>query len=435
MKEKTVSTAQMERHRSTETPIPPRMLQLMSSMYLTQYLGIGFVFIGATTILRSAGMDLQQLSLLTATGTLWAIKFLWAPLVDRYGSRRLGHYRAWILAFQAAMVCILIALAQVTPTISNYPLLLGLVSVFVLCSATQDIAADGLVLRTLSKGNHGVASSIQIAAGYLGNVIGGGAVLVIYQYAGWGPAVYVLALLTAGTFFQLLWAPKYVREAKPKPTQLAETYKSLITLFADRNVRIWALLLIPSSYVAASVTFFMMTPALTDLGWSPAKLGITLGVITGIPATAGAIGAGWLIQRFGARMPILWGGIGTIIATAALIPTFRGYDNTIFTTIAASLYMAGYAVFAAGVYTVNMRYCRAKTPASDFTTLNCIAMFVSYLVGGLCLAAAEHVGYTPVACCASALLVVGIYFTLKHLKHGNFQQLTLQENHAVDSQL
>lgn len=418
----------MERNRSLEERVPPRMLSLMTSMYLTQYLGIGFVFIGATTILRSAGMGLDKLSLLTATGLFWAIKFLWAPLLDRYGSKKFGHYRGWILAFQTGMVAVLLVMATITPTLDNYGLVLALTSIFVLCSATQDIAADGLVLVTLPRRKHGIAGAIQIAAGYLGNVIGGGAVLVVYQYAGWAAAMYLLAGLTAITIAQVLWSPSYIREAKPAETNLPRAYKSLGTLLKKPDIRRWALVLLPSTYVASSVIYFLLTPTLTDLGWSPAKIGITLGVITGIPATLGALGAGWLIQRCGLRLPVVVGGTITCLATVALIPAFNGHDHTVLTTLGASLYMGGYAIFGAAIYTVNMRYCRKDSPASDFTVLNCIGMCLSFVGGAISLSIAEHAGYTPVALGATVLLIVGTFFTLKHIKHGNFQKLALDNN-------
>ena len=40
----------------------------------------------------------------SALALAWVFKFLWAPLVDRYGSRRRGHFRSWILPLQLAAV-------------------------------------------------------------------------------------------------------------------------------------------------------------------------------------------------------------------------------------------------------------------------------------------------------------------------------------------
>ena len=62
----------------------------------------------------------------------WALKFLWAPAVDRVGTRK-----SWIVPLQLGTVAILVALA-VSPV--STPVLLTAVLLSNLVAATQDIS-------------------------------------------------------------------------------------------------------------------------------------------------------------------------------------------------------------------------------------------------------------------------------------------------------
>ncbi|SCL71929.1 hypothetical protein GA0070606_5882 [Micromonospora citrea] len=85
-------------------------LGTLTALYVTQYLGIGFITVGLTAILRDGGTSLDTLALLQVVGLVWPVKFLWAPILDRYGSRHRGHSRSWLLVLQGGLVLALLAL-------------------------------------------------------------------------------------------------------------------------------------------------------------------------------------------------------------------------------------------------------------------------------------------------------------------------------------
>ena len=80
---------------------------LLGALYLSQGLPYGFFTLALPIALRQRGIDLATIS---ASGVLllpWALKFLWGPLIDRFGSRR-----SWILPLQTGTVLVLLALAS-----------------------------------------------------------------------------------------------------------------------------------------------------------------------------------------------------------------------------------------------------------------------------------------------------------------------------------
>lgn len=171
-------------------------LGTLTALYVTQYLGIGFITVGLTAILRDGGTSLDTLALLQVVGLIWPIKFLWAPILDHYGSRHRGHYRSWLLVLQAALVLALVALLPFTRPAEQLGPVVAICAAYVFFSATQDIAVDAVAVRLLTESARGVGNGIQVAASYLGNLLGGGACVLVYDRFGWVPAIGLLAALT-----------------------------------------------------------------------------------------------------------------------------------------------------------------------------------------------------------------------------------------------
>jgi acetyl-CoA transporter-like protein len=112
-----------------------------------------------------------MIALIQLLALTWVAKAVWAPLVDRYGSRRLGHYRGWLLVLQVLMVVAILALGPVDLH-GQLPLLVAVIGVVALLSATQDIAADATAVRLLAPSERGVGNGIQKAGGYFGYMVG-----------------------------------------------------------------------------------------------------------------------------------------------------------------------------------------------------------------------------------------------------------------------
>ena len=62
-----------------------KKLTLLGSLYLAQGLPDGFFRQTLPVMLRREGVSLEGIGLATLLMLPWGLKFLWAPLVDRYG--------------------------------------------------------------------------------------------------------------------------------------------------------------------------------------------------------------------------------------------------------------------------------------------------------------------------------------------------------------
>ena len=178
---------------------------LLGSLYTSQFLPAAFFFQALPNFLRQQGASLQVIGLLSLLTLPWILKFLWAPLVDRYGSRRWGHYKSWIVVTQCLLCLTLIACASIDSISSDAFVLFQGVFLVVTLAATQDIATDAIAVRMLLPSERGWGNGIQSAARAVGGLLGGGIMLLALDRLGWQVSVWILAGGVMLALLPLLW--------------------------------------------------------------------------------------------------------------------------------------------------------------------------------------------------------------------------------------
>ncbi|GAB3355283.1 MFS transporter [Micromonospora halotolerans] len=379
-------------------------LGTLTTLYVTQYLGVGFITVGLTAILRDGGTSLETLALLQIVGLVWPVKFLWAPILDRYGSRDRGHYRSWLLVLQTGLVLALAALLPFDRPADQLGPVVAVCLAYVLLSATQDIAVDAVAVRLLPAGARGTGNGIQVAASYLGNLLGGGACVVVYDRYGWRPAILLLAALTAVGLL-VVW-----RFREPPRTDrvlsTAHAYRALLSVFAQPGCRWWTFGVVPLLYVGAGAAYALVSPALVDAGWSLQRIGVVTGVVTSVPAIAAGLLAGLGIGRYGRARVLVVAGASLVVSTLLLLPLLTGRAPLAGTVVALGLFLAAYTVANVVLYTVNMGYSRPDTGGTDFTVLSSFGLVCSFVAASAGLAAADRLGYPAVA--LGCVVLVGL---------------------------
>ncbi|MFC3502470.1 MFS transporter [Micromonospora krabiensis] len=387
-------------------------LGTLSTLYVTQYLGIGFITVGLTAILRDGGTSLDTLAVLQIVGLIWPVKFLWAPVIDRYGSRRRGHYRSWLLVLQTGLVVALLALLPFDRPADRLGPVVAVCAAYVLLSATQDIAVDAVAVRLLAERARGTGNGIQVAASYLGNLLGGGACVLVYDRFGWVPAVGLLAALTA-VGLVVVWRfrepPRTDRVAR-----VGTAYRALLSVFGQPGCRWWTFGVVPLVYVGAGMAYALVTPALVDAGWSLARIGVVTGVVVSAPAIVAGLVAGLGIGRFGRAGMLVTSGTALALSTLALLPLLNGHAPLGATVAALGFFLAAYTAANVVLYTVNMDYSRPVVGGTDFTVLSSFGLICSFVAASLGLAAAEQVGYPGVAVASIVMVAAGVALGVGH---------------------
>ena len=134
--------------------------------------GFPWVLIGSSLSLwlKEDGLSRSAVGWAGLIFAVYAVNFLWAPLVDRlrlpYLTDRLGHRKSWILLMQVLILASLLFWSTLAPSV-NITLVIGAGLLIAVCSATQDITIDALRIEQINK-----ADTAAMAAGASVAVIG-----------------------------------------------------------------------------------------------------------------------------------------------------------------------------------------------------------------------------------------------------------------------
>ena len=366
---------------------------LLAGLYTTQTLGLAFVTTAVPVILRQAGAGLGTISLIFALGLSWSFKFLWAPLIDRYGSKKHGHYRSWIVALQVLMILSTVGAAFFSID-DHLPILSVLFVLITFFSATQDIAADGLSVNILKPEERALGCGIQSAGNMLGFLIGGGVVMLVYQWLGWKGSLLALAAGMALPFFGIL---RY-RES-PSTSGRSEdraNLASLIRFFKKPGILRWVAILLIFR-VNGQVTYWLFNTFLVDLGWSIERIGFILNVVGLVLAMAGSALGGSLVNYCGRKTSMLATMFLSALGTGGFIILLQGWGwGSIAVYGGLVLCMVGYGLSTTVVFTVIMDKCDPASASTDFTLQWSLSGLTAMAAGGLALNLAEFVGYAGV---------------------------------------
>jgi len=384
-----------------------RRFVLLGTLYFAQGLPFGFFVQAVPILLRKAGYSLTAIGAAALLTSPWALKFAWAPIVDRYYSKRLGRRRTWILAMQLAATLVLVAIA-VIPGSQDLAVLMIAMAVLNLIAATQDSATDGLAVELLPPDERGFANGLQVAAYRVGMIVGGGLLFGIYVTLGHHRMFAVMAALTVLSSLPVL----FTRE----PATVSTPSQSSPALSAARHFLglrgVWPILAMIALYKFGEASAQSLLPTfLHDAHVSDGAIALIRGTVGFVAGMAGALAGGTLVTKLGRKRALIAFGAGQVIAVA-------GYSYLAFgVPTYTELYVwAGVEHFASGMataalFTAMMDWSRPAFSGTDYTVMAStvvIATGVASILGGVSADALGYGWHFVVAAGFCAIAIVGV---------------------------
>jgi PAT family beta-lactamase induction signal transducer AmpG len=184
---------------ATPADAPSRKVRLrrehawVSTTYFAEGYPYGIVTSLADILFKELGASLQVVGLTALFHLPWNLKFLWAPFVDDYETKR-----RWLIAIEVALtaVIVLLGLLAAAGGVSLLPLAVGFL-VLGLLSATHDIAIDGFYLEALDDRDQTNFVGYRAAAYKIGMVLVSGPLIYVCATLGWTPGLLIAALIMA----------------------------------------------------------------------------------------------------------------------------------------------------------------------------------------------------------------------------------------------
>ena len=363
----------------------------VAALYFAEGLPFGLFENTVPVYLRFQGISLANIGLLSAAGLAWTLKFLWAPAVDRWGSRR-----TWVWICQALMMVPLTVLAVLDPVQIPWALW-GTLVVLVLLSATQDIAIDAYSIELLQKKELGVANGVRVMAYRVALIGTSGLLIAAAGWTGWSMVFISAALLIGGFALVSRRAPSLEASRAPeplrKPQSLREAILEPVHQFLQRPGFLAVALFILTFKLGDMALGPMVNPFWVDRAFTPGQIGF-IRTLAGIVTIGGAVLGGVLTSRWGIFRSLWILGILQAVSNlayvaAAAIPTAPElmYIASIVESFCGGLGTAPFLAFL-------MSICDKGHAATQYALLSALFGLTRALSGAFSGIATEQLGYT-----------------------------------------
>jgi PAT family beta-lactamase induction signal transducer AmpG len=354
---------------------------LAAILYFSQGFPFGLVNELLPLYLRVQNVSLAQIGLVSAVSSAWPWKFLWSPLVDRYGS-----YRRWMAGSLVVLTASIASFAFVPP--QHAALFFSIVAILAFASATQDIAIDAMAVRITPKHQLGYVNSVRVTAYRGAMIVAGGALAALTTFVGWRGAFLTAAAITGVIFVATFFLPaetgEHARNENP--------FRGIVEWFRRPHAYVFlALALIYRLGDAALVP--MVKPFWVDKGFSTAEIGTVTTVVGLSVLIAGAFVGGAVISRYGIWKALLWLGVlqvisnvGYALAAASAVSHTVFYAVVIIENFCGGLGTAAFLAFL-------MSVCDREHAATQYAMLSAAFALTRFLIGSVSGVLAENMGY------------------------------------------
>ncbi|MDG2939791.1 MFS transporter [Bisgaard Taxon 10/6] len=381
---------------------------------------IAFYMVAIMTILKEQGFSLSQLSWVYILGILEMLKFIISPLLERFRLNRIGHFKGWFLLSLALMSGCFIGLLFIQPQ-QHFSALLIICSALNFISLLFGCAALGFTCAVLPYEQRGFGGAIQVIAGRIGKMLGGGLVLVIYQHYGWQSAVGFMAVFTLLLIIQtLIYTEKTAAETSSN-YRLCFLFNRLITFWQQPNTGVSWFVLLLLFCIPSSMVVNLFVPSLNDLGWSAQNIGLLLTVAEPVAVMLFTPLSGVLLKkysRFGLIQTILF---VQIFLFALFYVSRLMSDFSPFLMAAPILLLSiSYGLLMPCVLAVLMDKSDPKLATLDSSLQFSVVLFGVYLASFFSLRQAEIFGYPAVYAEATLMALLLWIFVIRFKKHRFF---------------
>ncbi len=335
--------------------------------------------------LKESDVSLTMIGLFSWASTAYALKFLWAPLVDRVPvpglSAWLGQRRGWLVLSQGMIVVTMIGLGGTEPETELWSTALWAV-LLAFASATQDIAIDAYRIESLPEEQLGAGSANYVFGYRVAMLVAGAGALFIADGFGWFWAYVAMAGLMAVGLATVLLNPEPTR-ALPASTndkvglwaQINDAVLSPFMDFMSRPHWLMILLFVALYKYGEALLGVMANPFYLDIGFSKSEIAaISKGYGFAMTLLGGFVG-GVLVARYGIMKALLYAGILQCVANLAFAAqALVGYSLPMLAvTISIENLTAGMATTAFVAYMSSL--CNVAYTATQFALLSSMMAF------------------------------------------------------------
>ena len=366
---------------------------------------VAFYMIGLITMLKEMGFDLKQLSWFYLLGGMEMAKFIVSPLIERYRLKRIGQFRGWLCLSSLIIFIALFMLHLIQPQ-QDFALLMVACVLLNLSSLFFGCATLGLTCAILPFEQRGFGGVIQVIAGRVGKMLGGGLVLLIYHHYGWQSAVDLISVFALLLILQISLYSEPTVAAEPQNPSLRFLFTRFFYFWQQPHISFRWLILLLFVFIPSGMVVSSFIPRLNALGWSSQHIGLLLSVFEPLCAIAFAPLSGLLLKKYSRVSVTQWVLFSQIFVFCSFI-LFEYIGSNFPYLIAAPILLLSitYALLVPCLLAIIMDKSTHAYATLDSSLQFSVALLGAYLAGFASLRLAYALGYLMVYLTATFIAV------------------------------
>jgi PAT family beta-lactamase induction signal transducer AmpG len=243
--------------------------------------------------MKEEGVDLTVIGMMALVGLPYTLKFLWAPVLDRFTLPFLGRRRGWLLVAQVALILSISGLGFTDP--GKSPWMVAFIAFLVtFFSASQDIVVDAYRREDLPDEELGLGSSLYVNGYRVGMLLASGGGLIMADHMPFSMVYQIMAACLLPGVATTFLAPEPEIHGRTPKTIKDAVFDPLIEYF-HRQGALWILAFILLYKIGDTMASAMTMPFYLDIGFSKTQIGAVVKLF-GFWATVGGTLIGGLIM-------------------------------------------------------------------------------------------------------------------------------------------
>jgi PAT family beta-lactamase induction signal transducer AmpG len=245
--------------------------------------------------MKEQGVDLTVIGMISLVGLPYTLKFLWAPVMDRFTLPFLGRRRGWLLVAQAALMVSISGLGFTDP--GKNPWMMAVAAFLVtFFSASQDIVVDAYRREDLPDQELGMGSSLYVNGYRVGMLLASGGGLILADHMPFFMVYQIMAACMLPGVVTTLLAPEPKTDEGTPESMKQAVFDPLIEYFSRRGA-LWILAFILFYKIGDTMASAMTIPFYLDIGFSKTQIGAVVKLFGFWATVAGTLIGGVIMLR------------------------------------------------------------------------------------------------------------------------------------------
>ena len=324
-------------------------------------------------------IDLTVIGVFSLVGLPYTVKYLWAPVMDRFIPPFLGRRRGWMLVTQLGLVFAISAMAFSNPAGAT-TLFAVLAFLVAFVSASQDVVVDAYRTEVLEPVELGPGAGVHILGYRIAMLTSGALALILADRLPWKTVYLLMAGSMLVGVIASVFSPEPQLEERP-PASLKEAVVQPFVEFLSRPGAQGILLFVILYKLDVVMATALTTPFMLELGFTKTDIGAVTKGFGMIATIVGTLAGGAVVARAGMKASLWLFGILQSVSTLAFLALARLGHHYPMMVAAIGLENLCSGMGTAAYVAFLMSLCNKRFTATQYALLTSLMAITRVIVG------------------------------------------------------